>query len=69
MTNIIGLVVLAAGAVLLYFGYQAYNAPADQVVTAITGSHTDNTVIYIVAGIAAVVGGVSLALFGRRTAS
>jgi len=69
MTNIIGLVVLAVGAVLLYFGYQAYNAPGDQLLTAVTGSHTDNTVIYIVAGAAAVVGGASLALFGRRTAS
>jgi len=68
MNNIIGLVILAVGAVLLYFGYQSWNAPVDQALTAVTGSHTDTTIVYIVAGIAAVIGGISLTLSGRRTA-
>ncbi|CAK0750225.1 hypothetical protein CCP1ISM_3780001 [Azospirillaceae bacterium] len=65
MTRILGLVVLAIGATLLLFGYQSWNAPVDQAITAVTGSHTDNTVIYIISGIAAVVGGVSLAMFAN----
>jgi len=32
----------------------------------VTGNHTDNTMIYVIAGIAAVVGGASLVVFGRN---
>jgi uncharacterized membrane protein YuzA (DUF378 family) len=64
---VIGFAILAIGVVLLYFGYQSWNAPVDQAVTAVTGSHTNNTVIYVIAGIAAVVGGLSLAMSGRNT--
>jgi hypothetical protein len=66
MKSVIGIALLAVGAVLLYFGYQSWNAPVDQVVTAVTGNHTDNTMIYVIAGIAAVVGGASLVVFGRN---
>jgi uncharacterized membrane protein YidH (DUF202 family) len=65
--SIIGIIILAVGAVLLYFGYQSWNAPVDQAVTAITGSHTDNTVIYVISGIVAVIAGTSLVMFGRRS--
>ena len=67
MKSIIGIIILAVGAVLLYFGYQSWNAPVDQAVTAITGSHTDNTVIYVISGIVAVIAGTSLVMFGRRS--
>jgi uncharacterized membrane protein YidH (DUF202 family) len=67
MKSVIGFAILAIGVVLLYFGYQSWNAPVDQAVTAVTGSHTNNTVIYVIAGIAAVVGGLSLAMSGRNT--
>jgi uncharacterized membrane protein YidH (DUF202 family) len=66
MKSVIGIALLAVGAVLLYFGYQSWNALVDQVVTAVTGNHTDNTMIYVIAGIAAVVGGASLVVFGRN---
>ena len=66
MKTAIGLAILAVGVVLLYFGYQSWHAPVDQAVTALTGGHTDNTVIYVIAGIAAIVGGASFTMFGRN---
>jgi len=68
MKSAFGIAILAAGVVLLYFGYQSWNAPVDQAITAVTGSHTDNTIMYVVGGIAAVVGGTFLAMFGRAPA-
>jgi uncharacterized membrane protein YidH (DUF202 family) len=66
MKSAIGIAILAVGAVLLYFGYQSWNAPVDQAMTAVTGTHTNNTIIYLIAGIAAVVGGLSLTMCGRK---
>ena len=67
MNFMIGIGVVVVGVVLLYFGYQSYSAPVDQAVTAVTGSHTNTTILYIFGGIAAVAGGASLAMFGRRS--
>jgi uncharacterized membrane protein len=67
MKSVIGLVLLVVGAVLLYFGYQSWNAPVDQTVTALTGTHTNTTMIYLIGGLVGVVGGVSLLLVGRRS--
>lgn len=67
MKSVIGIVILAVGAVLLYFGYQSWNAPVDQAITAVTGSHTNTTIMYVIAGIAAAVGGLSLTMSGRNT--
>lgn len=61
MNKAVGLAILAAGAILLYFGYSQYNAPAFQVTEAITGSPTDNAVWFLVAGvIAAILGAAAL---------
>ncbi|WP_213999781.1 DUF3185 family protein [Arsukibacterium sp.] len=57
MNKIIGLALLIVGAVLLYFGYNAYNSAASEVSEFVTGSPTDNAVWYLVAGgLAAVIG-------------
>ena len=57
MNKIIGLALLVVGAVLLYFGYNAYNSAASEVSEFVTGSPTDNAVWYLVAGgLAAVIG-------------
>ena len=66
MTQILGAVALVIGVVLLGLAYHASNAPMDQVSNAITGRFTDQTMWYLILGIAAAVGGVLLVAFGRR---
>ncbi|MCH8539091.1 MAG: DUF3185 family protein [Alkalimonas sp.] len=60
MQRIIGIAALVAGAILLYFGYAEYNSTASQVTEAITGSPTDNSILYLVAGAVAVIVGLGL---------
>ena len=66
MNQIIGAALLAVGAVLLVFAYQASNAPLDQVVNTITGHYTQQTVWYFVLGVASVVVGGLLVMRGGR---
>ena len=66
MTQILGGVALVIGLVLLGFAYHASNAPMEQVSEAITGRYTNQTMWYLMLGIAAAVGGVLLVAFGRR---
>jgi Protein of unknown function (DUF3185) len=57
MTQILGAVALVIGLVLLGFAYQASNAPMEQVSDALTGRYTNQTMWYLILGIAAAVGG------------
>jgi len=66
MTQILGAVALVIGLVLLGFAYQASNAPMEQVSDALTGRYTNQTMWYLIVGIAAALGGVLLVAFGRR---
>lgn len=66
MKRVIGVVVLAIGAVLLGFAYHATNAPMEKISDAMTGRYSSETMWYLAVGIAAVVGGGLLALFGSR---
>jgi LPXTG-motif cell wall-anchored protein len=66
MTQILGGVAPVIGLVLLGFAYHASNAPMEQVSEAITGRYTNQTMWYLILGIAAAVGGVLLVAFGRR---
>ena len=67
MTQIIGAALLAVGAVLLVFAYQASNAPLNQVVNTVTGHYTQQTMMYLVLGVVGVVvGGLLVARGGRR---
>jgi LPXTG-motif cell wall-anchored protein len=66
MTQILGAVAMVIGLVLLGFAYQASNAPMEQVSDALTGRYTNQTMWYLIVGIAAAVGGVLLVAFGRR---
>lgn len=66
--RIVGIVLFVVGIVLLGFAHNASEAPIDQLSNALTGTHTDRTMWYLISGIAAAVGGVLLALFGRTTA-
>lgn len=64
--RIIGAIALVIGLILLGMAYNASQAPVEQVSEAVTGSFSDQTVVYLIAGAAAVVGGLLLFLFGRR---
>jgi len=66
MKRVVGVVVLAVGAVLLGMAYHASDAPMERISDAMTGRYSDETMWYFGAGIAAVVGGGLLALFGSR---
>lgn len=66
VTQILGAIALVIGLVLLGFAYHASNAPMEQVSEAITGRYTNQTMWYLILGIAAAVGGVLLVAFGRR---
>jgi len=56
-SKLIGVVLLAAGAVALYFGFNATNAPMEEVTEALTGQYSDQTMIYLVGGAVAGVAG------------
>lgn len=60
--QIAGYVLLAVGIVLLYFGWQSSQSVGDQMTEAVTGQFTDDTMWYIIGGVAAVVAGAVLAL-------
>jgi len=55
-TKIIGFVLLAVGAVLLYFGYNASQSVGSQFKSAFSGSMSDKAMMYYVGG--AIVAGV-----------
>ena len=64
--QLFGVVIFAVGIVLLYFAYNASNAPVDQITNAVTGHFTSQTMWYLLAGIAAALGGGLLFVVGRR---
>jgi len=65
-SQLFGVVIFAVGIVLLYFAYNASNAPVDQITNAVTGRFTSQTMWYLFGGIAAALGGGLLFLVGRR---
>jgi drug/metabolite transporter (DMT)-like permease len=65
--RMLGAVVFAVGVVLLAFAYNASNAPLDQISNTLTGRFTDRTMLYLVLGVVAAVGGALAALYGRRS--
>ena len=55
--KLIGIALLVAGGVLLFFGYNASQATADQLVEAVTGRYSDETMMYLAGGgMAALIG-------------
>lgn len=60
--KIIGIVLLVAGAIALYFGFNAANAPAEEISEALTGQYSDQTMIYLIGGAVAAVLGVVMLL-------
>lgn len=64
--KMIGVVLIVVGAVLLYFGFQATDAPLEQVRETVTGDYSDRTMLYLIGGAVAAVAGALLVLFGKR---
>ena len=61
-SRLIGIGLLVLGGILLYFGYNATNAPAEELGEAFTGKYSDETMMYLIGGGVAAVAGLFLAL-------
>lgn len=66
MGRVLGAVALVAGLILLGFGFNASDAPMEQLSETFTGRYSDSTMWYLVGGGAAAVGGLVLMLLGRK---
>jgi len=64
--RVLGFVLVVVGVVLMIVGMNASHSVADRWSNFFTGHFTDATVWYIVGGVASVVAGLMLAMFGGR---
>ena len=69
MIRIIGLVLFAIGIVLLIFGYNASQSVGERIVEGFTGHFTNQTMWYLIGGVAATVGGLGLSVWGGGRAT
>lgn len=59
--KLIGIALLVIGGILLFVGYNATEAPSEELAEAFTGRYTDETMMYLIGGaVAAVIGLVML---------
>lgn len=56
-SNTIGLIALWIGSLLLFFAWQASNAPIEQMSEALTGHYTGDTMMYLIGGLVGVFAG------------
>lgn len=63
--KILGIVLLVVGALLLFFGYQASQSMGEQLTETVTGRFSDETMWYIIGGVAALVAGAFLTFFKK----
>jgi len=66
LNRILGAVILVAGVIALGFAFNAFEAPIERVSETLTGHYTYNTMMYLILGGIAVVGGGLLITFGAR---
>lgn len=64
--KLVGLILLAVGAVLLYFGYNASQSVGSQFKEAWSGSMSDKAMLYYLGGAVSLAVGAFLTLMGRR---
>ena len=55
--KMIGIVLLVVGVIALYFGFNATNAPMEEMTEAFTGQYSDNTMMYLIGGAVAGIAG------------
>jgi uncharacterized membrane protein len=60
--KILGFVLIAIGLALLYFGYNASQSVGEKVVEGVSGRFTNQTMVFIIGGIASLVGGMAFVL-------
>ena len=65
MTRIVGIVLIIVGAILLYFSYEASQSIASEVSEMATNEPTDNTIWYLIGGVAAVIIGLDATIRGK----
>ena len=65
MTRIVGIVLLVVGAILLYFSYEASKSLASEMSEMATNEPTDNTIWYLIGGVAAVIVGLYAVIRGK----
>lgn len=63
--RIVGIVLLAVGALLLFFGFNASQSVTEQVVEGVTGRFTDKTTWFFVLGFAGAIGGAAVLALSR----
>jgi hypothetical protein len=66
LTRPLGIAALIIGLVSLGFAYHLSQAPLEQISNTLTGRYTDDTMWYIIAGAAAVIGGGLLTAMGKN---
>ena len=64
--KIIAIVLVVVGLALLYFGINATDAPVEKVRETFTGDYSNQTMLYLIGGAAAAIGGVAMLLRGAR---
>lgn len=64
--QIVAIVLVVLGVVLLYFGWQATDAPLEQASKGLTGEYSDRTMQYLIGGAVAAAAGVALYFFGGK---
>ena len=65
--RIVGITAFTIGILLLVVGYNASEAPVEQLADTFTGRFTDRTMTYLIAGATAVIAGAMLTVFGKRS--
>ena len=64
--RIIAIVLLVLGAILLYFGLNATDAPLEKARETITGDYSQQTMLYLIGGAVAAIAGVAMLFRGAR---
>jgi hypothetical protein len=66
LSRLLGIMIAAAGVVLLVAGLNASDAPADKLSELFTGRHTQEVVMYLAGGAAAIVAGIVVAVTASK---
>jgi drug/metabolite transporter (DMT)-like permease len=66
LARLLGIAIAAAGIVFLIAGLNATGAPVERLSETFTGKYTQETIMYIAGGLAAIVAGVVVAITASR---
>lgn len=64
--QIVGICILIVGVILLGLGFNATQAPAEELAESFTGQYSDQTVAYLIAGAVGVVAGLAITFTGGK---